>query len=127
MADKSKKLIANELGDFAEELAAQEYIKKGYAVLERKWRLGKTEIDLIAQKDNEIVIVEVKARSGRNEDPLSAVTSDKRKRMIRAADNYLRRLEGDYFYRFDIATFSGDLQNYSLSILEDAFVAADLF
>lgn len=124
---REKKIAAKELGKFAEDIAANEYIKRGYAILERNWRLGKTEIDLIAQKDDTIVISEVKARKNSEEDALAAVTPDKRKRMIRAADFYLRQLPVAYNYRFDIVAFGGNIENFEFEIFEDAFLAADIF
>ena len=124
---KDKKLKANEFGHFAEELASQEYIKRGYAILEKNWRLGKTEIDIIAQKDNVIVLIEVKARKSSEEDALDAVNIDKRKRMIRAADSYLNKLEGWLEYRFDIVTCTGTMKEYKMEIFENAFIATDIF
>lgn len=122
-----KKQLAHEFGKYAEEITAQHYIRNGYTILERNWRLGKTEIDLIAQKDNMVAIIEVKARSGDDEDALSSITSDKRRRMVRAADSYLKKLKGQYEYRFDISTVTGEIDNNELEIYEDAFVGADLF
>lgn len=122
-----KKKEALEFGLFAEEQAAREYIKRGYTVLERRWKLGKTEIDLIVRKDDTIVIAEVKARNKLEEDALSAVTIDKRRRMIRAADAFLRKVEGNCNYRFDIVTCVGNFDSFELNIYEDAFLAADLF
>lgn len=124
---ESKRREAYEFGIFAEEVSANEYTKKGYAILERRWLLGKTEIDLIAQKDDQIVIIEVKARKDNGEDPLDSVTVDKRRRMIKAADAYIRTLKGDYDYRFDIVTVSGNKEKYEINIFKDAFTAADLF
>lgn len=125
--ENQKKIQAYEFGKYAEEIISQHYILNGFTILERNWRLGKTEIDLIAQKDDTVIIIEVKARSGDDEDALAAVTSDKMKRMVKAADAYLKKLKGFYNYRFDIATVTGNIENYKLEIYEDAFVAADLF
>ncbi|MCH5232853.1 MAG: YraN family protein [Muribaculaceae bacterium] len=125
-ADK-KKIAAYEWGRKAEDLVVKEYIKQGYTVLERNWKLGKTEIDIIVQKDSQIILVEVKARVDLNLDPLEAVTSDKRKRMVKAADAYIQRLQGLYDYRFDIASCSGTEESYKIEILKDAFVSADMF
>ena len=122
-----KKKEANEFGRFAEEMAAQRYINQGYTVLERGWRMGKTEIDLILQKEDTVVIVEVKARGTNEEDALQSVTADKRKRMIRAADHYIRGLKGQYDYRFDVVACVGDRNNYELNFFEDAFMATDIF
>ena len=125
--DQKKIIEAHEFGKFAEELTAQEYIKNNYVILERNWRLGKTEIDIIAQKENVIVFIEVKARNGKDLSPLEAITHDKRRRMTRAADCYIRNAKGEYEYRFDFATVSGTRQKYEFEILEDAFLAADFF
>lgn len=122
-----KKLEANEFGKFAEEIVAQEYQKRGFTILEKRFKSGKSEIDLIAQKDDNIIFIEVKARSGKDENPLATVTLDKRRRMVKVADSFLQRLQGEYFYRFDIGTVVGNTKEYSIEIYEDAFVAADLF
>lgn len=127
MGEESAKSLSHEFGLFAEEIASREYIKMGYAILERNWRLGKTEIDIIAQKENTVVLIEVKARSGKDMDPLETVTKDKRRRMIKAADAYLSRMTGNISYRFDIFTLTGNMKDYTTDLLEDAFVAADLF
>lgn len=123
---KDKKQNYYEFGLIAEEKVAEEYIKKGYTILDRRWKLGHTEIDIIAQRDNEIIIIEVKARSGNDEDALSAVTFDKRRRMVKAADSYLRRLKGEYNYRFDIVACTGSKEKFDIEIYEDAFLSTDL-
>ena len=121
-----KKQAAKEYGKLAEELTSQEYLKRGYTIVERNWRLGKKEIDLVVRKDQIVVIVEVKARKEGEEEAVEAVNSAKRKRMIQAADFYLKQLPGWNEYRFDIAAFTGDKNRYKLEIIEYAFVAADL-
>lgn len=125
--DAHKVQLAHEFGLFAEEKATEEYIKRGCVVLERRWRLGKTEIDIIVQEGDTIVIIEVKGRSGRDMSPLEAITPDKKRRMVKAADVYIRRLKGTYNYRFDIVTITGNKDQYTLEILEDAFLSADIF
>lgn len=122
-----KKIEAYDFGLFAEEVAAQKYIQEGYTILERRWKLGKTEIDLIVQKDDVIVIVEVKARKTNEDDAILSVTPDKRRRMIKAADVYLRRQIGSYDYRFDIVAVAGSQEQYKVAMIKDAFVATDLF
>lgn len=124
---QKKKKEAKAFGEYAEEQAAKEYIRRGYTVVERQWRLGKTEIDIILLKDSTLVIAEVKARASDRDDALDAVSVDKRKRMIKAADAYMRRLPGDLTYRFDIVACSGTPQDFRMEIYEDAFLASDIF
>lgn len=123
---KSKKDRDRQLGKFAEQKAAERYIKQDYVVLERNWKLNKTEIDLILQKGDLIVFAEVKARSGENGEPVDAVTVDKMRRMIRASDVYIGSLPGEYFYRFDIVGFKGDFNDYEMEFYEDAFLTTDV-
>lgn len=121
--DNSKKLRDLEFGRFAENVAAEFYISHGYAIRERNWRLNRIEIDIIAQKNNIIVFVEVKARSGRDMSAADSVTMDKMKKMARGADVYLKRMQGDYEYRYDIFALTGDFDKYETEIFEDAFVS----
>ena len=50
----------NELGKWGEEYAANYLEKKGYELLERNWFFNKAELDIIARKDDQLVVVEVK-------------------------------------------------------------------
>ena len=87
------------------------------------YRSGKSEIDLIVQTGNIIVFVEVKARSGRDMSAIDSVTYDKKRRMSWVADRYLKRMEGDYEYRFDIFALTGNRLNYVTEVIEDAFLS----
>ncbi len=122
--NKDSKLRNLEFGKFAEEKAREYYTGKGYAIRATNWRHRRIEIDLIVQTGNIIVFVEVKARSGRDSDPLDAVTFDKMKSMTRGADHYLKSVvHGDFEYRYDIFTLTGDFDNYKTEVFEDAFVS----
>lgn len=121
--DKAKKNRDLEFGRFAEDRAADHYISNGYAIKARNWRCSRIEIDLIAQKDNIVAFVEVKARSGRDTHPLDAVTPEKMKRMSRGAHIFLNTMQGDLEYRFDIFTLTGDFQDFRTEVFEDAFLS----
>ena len=54
------------LGNFGERVAASHLESKGYQVLERNWSVREGEIDLIAQRNDELVFVEVRTRRGRD-------------------------------------------------------------
>ena len=53
----------NETGNFGENLAANYLVKNGYRIRERNFVFEKAEVDIIAQKDNMLVVVEVKTRA----------------------------------------------------------------
>ena len=52
-----------EAGAFGEQLAADYLEARGFRVRSRNYRYGKSEIDLIVQRDDWLIFVEVKARS----------------------------------------------------------------
>lgn len=123
MAEKSKEL-ANEWGRQAENLVCEYLIAKGYTVRERNWRpkTSHSEIDIIAQRDNTIIFVEVKARTNKEVDPTDALTKDKIKNLVRGANSYLTAQDKTYYYRFDVAAVNGNVEDYTLDYLEDAFL-----
>ncbi len=79
------------LGDFGEDCAAKFLEDKGYKIIARNFRIRSAEIDIIAQLDDVIVFVEVKARSSiRHGLPVEAVTIRKQKKIIEAAGVFLQ-------------------------------------
>ncbi len=101
-------ITTTELGRFGESAAVRHLKRKGYRILARNFRAGKNEIDIIASRKNEIVFVEVKARTltalgdlpyG---SPLEAVDTPKQKRTLAAASAYLCKSETEKMPRFDI-------------------------
>lgn len=109
-------------GYIAETIASEYLISEGYVIRERNWRVSNTlEIDIIAEKNLEMVFVEVKARSGEWEDPEDAVDNKKIKKITNGADIYLRALPRAYDYRFDIIAITGNKENYKLEHYPDAF------
>lgn len=111
-----------EWGHEAEQIAADYFLKNGYTLRERNWRIGKCEIDLILELGHTIVFVEVKARKAMTQDPVDAVDRKKRLLIIRGADAYLRQLPHLYEYRFDIVTFIGDKDSYQMKHYADAYL-----
>jgi putative endonuclease len=92
-----------ETGIKAEQIAANYLSKLGYRILHRNWRVNRYEIDIIAEDNNEIVFVEVKARNNTNFGfPEEFVGKKKRQAMINAAAIYMEENELNQLIRFDI-------------------------
>lgn len=123
-SNKQKGTLNRDWGAFAEDRAAEYLRRQGYTILERNLKFNKIEIDIIAQKNQMIVFVEVKARSGGHQDPVDAVDRKKRAKMTAGADIYLRNLDQLYQYRFDIITLTGNQQDFTIEHYEDAFMPA---
>lgn len=116
--------LHNQYGADAEELACQYLQQRGYYILDRNWRSGHKEIDIVALKDNELVIVEVKARkTDYFGNPEEAVTIQKIRRTVAATDAYVRYHRFDYHIRFDVIAITGVAPNVQIRHIEDAFRA----
>ncbi|PJJ64548.1 YraN family protein [Chryseobacterium geocarposphaerae] len=117
----------NDFGKKAEDLAVEYLQKNGYKILVRNFRFQKAEIDIIAEKDNVIIVAEVKARST---DafmlPQEAVTKTKIKLIVSAANHYLEEFNRDQEVRFDIISVLPDeKRNLNIEHIENAFEAFD--
>jgi len=110
------------LGKKGEDLAADHLTKAGLRILFRNWKWGKHEIDIIAENNDQIIFVEVKTRT---EDyqmhPASAVTAEKQRSIIYAADGYLQKYNINKESRFDVLTIIKKEKSYEIDHIEDAF------
>lgn len=91
-----------QLGAFGEGLA-EKYLKKNrYKILKKNFYIKGGEIDIIAQKDEYLVFVEVKTRCNiKFGNPAEAVTFHKKHRIIKAAKVFLQKY-GNAYARFDV-------------------------
>ncbi len=116
----------NVFGRAGEDKAAAYLFGKGYRIWERNWKSGHKELDIIAEKDGVLVIVEVKTRIdahyGRPED---AVDMRKIKRTVLAAEAYVKMHKVDLPIRFDIISIIG--KDLELTHIEDAFYSPAWF
>jgi len=117
----------NDLGKKAEDLAAEFLIKSGYKILVRNFRYQKAEIDIIAEKENLIIITEVKARST---DifmlPQEAVNKRKISLIVLAANHFMEEFNKNQEVRFDIISVLPNEQGeLIIEHIVDAFEAFD--
>ncbi|MCD7923478.1 YraN family protein [Bacteroidaceae bacterium] len=112
----------NELGKEGEEEATNYLIEKGYAIRHRNWHCGKKELDIVAEYQNELIVVEVKTRQHTQfGNPEDAVTDRKIRRIVASTDAYLRKFALDLPVRFDIITITGKEAPFRIEHIEDAF------
>jgi putative endonuclease len=92
------------LGESGEDLACAALERRGYAILERRYRTRVGEIDIVARDGDVLVFVEVKTRrTVRYGHPAEAVTPEKRRRVaLMAADYLARRRPRASACRFDV-------------------------
>lgn len=114
--------LHNELGKFGEEMAVEYLRKNGYEILETNWTFQKAEIDIIAQKENILAIVEVKTRSSIDFGlPQDFVKPKKIQLLVKAVNEYIISNDLDVNARFDIIAINKEDNGYNIEHLIDAF------
>ena len=100
----------NELGKWGEDLAADYLQHKGYTIIERDWKSGRRDLDIVAKNGNVIVFVEVKTR--RNSlygQPEEAVDYRKLQSLQQAINHYIKFRHIRQEVRFDIISIVGTI------------------
>ncbi len=114
---KLKKLFdmkgKNALGRHGEDETCQYLIDHGHTILERNWRYGHLEIDIISLAGDGIHFVEVKSRTAPVQgEPQEAVTASKQRHIAAAAGKYMsmkqKYLGRDFEVWFDVAAITYD-------------------
>jgi putative endonuclease len=117
----------NIVGNIGEEFACQIMRKKGFRIAETNWIFGHLEMDIIAISKKEIAFVEVKTRTSTFGDkrPEEYVDDLKKRRMIAAANAYIKLNKIEQVPRFDIIGLLIDPLTRKIkecTHLEDAFI-----
>lgn len=112
----------NELGKKGEELAVEHLRENGYKILDRNWTFQKAEIDIIAEKDGILAIIEVKTRSSTDFGlPQEFVKPKKIQLLVKAVNAYINDREIDFEVRFDIIAVQRNGESFAIEHLTDAF------
>ena len=113
----------NELGKQGEESATAFLADQGYQILERNFVYDRAEIDIIAQKEPEIVVVvEVKTRNSVVfGDPQEFVSKRKIGLLVKAADYFVRSRELNVEVRFDVIAVLINKEQFKLEHIPSAF------
>lgn len=119
MKDKKKN---DEIGSIGEKIAVEYLRQKNFKIITTNWYCNHKEIDIIAEDSGFIVIVEVKTRSKNYaETPLNAISKQKQKFLVEAAQQYIEKYDIDKEARFDVISIILDGPNYELEHIDDAF------
>ena len=111
-----------ELGLLGEQIAQRHLQKNGYAIRAVNYRFNRSEIDIVAETDDRLVIVEVKTRqTAEIGEPWMAVTRKKQRQIIAVADHYVRTREISKDVRFDIISIVHNQYRTRLEHITDAF------
>ena len=110
-------------GNMGEALAIRALKRHGYTIVKKNHRSRLGEIDIIAEQDNVLVFIEVKARkSSRFGMPKFAVTIKKQRKMAQVALEYLKQTnQMDRQARFDVVTVKLWPEGPRIEIIKNAF------
>jgi len=115
----------NDLGKWGEDEAALYLEEEGYTIVERDWKIGRRDLDIIAfsPDGSTLVVVEVKTRTDEEYQlPEEAVDLRKMRNLAVAANAYVKESNIDKELRFDIISIVGcNRQVKSIQHLKDAF------
>ena len=112
----------NILGKIGEDEAVRFLMARGYVIRHLDWHCGKKDLDIVAEKDHELIIVEVKTRTDeRFGSPEDAVTKQKIRRIISATESYLEMFELDMPVRFDVISVIGKTPPFRIEHIMNAF------
>src|SRR5437762_1083080 len=96
--------VTQAFGELGERIAERWLRRQGWRVVQRRFRSGHRDIDLVVEREGTIVFVEVKARRGAEfGDPVEAVNWRKQKELSRSASVWIERHgRASECYRFDV-------------------------
>lgn len=111
------------VGKLGEDLAANFLEEKGFNIIERNYRFGHGEIDIIAEKAELLIFIEVKTKKfGDFGDPINWVSRSKQKQIGRIARGYLYEKNiTDRDCRFDVVLVTWEDGLWKIDHLENAF------
>lgn len=107
------------IGDAAESRAVDYLLEIGYSIVNRNYKRGHSEVDIIAMDDEELVFIEVRSRNPNAwETAEESISPSKQNRLWKTAEQYLAEIENfDHPCRFDVIAINGD----TLKHYKDAF------
>tara|TARA_R110002012_G_scaffold61085_1_gene160188 strand:+ start:82026 stop:82385 length:360 start_codon:yes stop_codon:yes gene_type:complete len=112
----------NTFGKLGEQKAVDFLKASGYEIKAHNYRYLNAEVDIIAEKEGFLVIVEVKSRNkGFLEDISDAISPKKIKLLTMAADHFVAKKDLDLEVRFDIITVIKNGKNFNVEHFENAF------
>ncbi len=114
----------NLLGKAGEREAVDFLIRQGFTIRETNWRMGKLEVDIIAQEQGMMLhIVEVKTRtSDEHYDPMRSITEAKKRHMVASASAYINYYQLKCEVQYDVIILIGSEGNFRLEYYPDLFL-----
>jgi len=111
-----------ESGSLAEQLAAEYLVEAGYGIIHRNWHFIHKEIDIVAEKNNTLIIVEVKSRPDRDITADELLSYKKLRNIVDAAQAYIEQYEIEKEVQFDLIVITFKEGGVHIEHIENAFI-----
>ena len=114
---------SQELGEAGERVAEAWLAQRGWRILDRRFRNGHRDLDLVAEREGQVAFVEVKARTGKEfGQPVEAVNWRKQRELARSASVWIARFgKAEQTFRFDVVGVLMDGGRVRVQHVENAF------
>jgi putative endonuclease len=111
------------LGEEGERIAEAWLAERGWRILDRRFRSGHRDLDLVAERSGVVAFVEVKTRRGKDfGHPIEAVNWRKQRELARSASVWIARFGGrEQMFRFDVVGVLVDGGGAQVLHVENAF------
>lgn len=117
--------LNKDIGKYGESIANSYLRDLGFSILEENFRNRFGEIDIIANKNNLLIFVEVKTRFSKNYGtPSESVTKSKQQNIIKLSKYFLLKKRSlNYYIRYDVIEIllNSKDENYKITHIENAF------
>jgi putative endonuclease len=120
---------AQALGALGERIAERWLVQDGWRVVDRRWKSGRRDLDLVVMRENVVAFVEVKTRrSTWSGEPVEAVNWRKQRELTRSAQAWIDRrgvllAPRSAVYRFDVVGIVADAKRVGVRHVPAAFPA----
>ncbi|KAA3602766.1 MAG: YraN family protein [Calditrichaeota bacterium] len=120
---QQRRISKKEIGERGEKLALKYLESQNYEYVDKNYRFGRYEIDLIFVKDKTLVFVEVKSGGGKFGNPVLRITPKKMSNLISAAENFIFENGefADFQFRMDALVVSFGKNGTEFEHYENAF------
>jgi putative endonuclease len=108
-----------ETGSAAEARAVELLVRRGYQIVERNFRCGSGELDVIARDGDVLVFVEVRSRASDSRGHAAETVDSRKQRQVAKVAMHYIGLRDPVFVksRFDVVAITGDEE----LLIQDAF------
>ena len=116
-----------QFGNDGEQYVAIKLEQQGYTIIARNYTKRFGEVDLIAQKDDTVIFVEVKTRRSAYIEPGQLISPTQQKKIIATAQAYIAEHDlTEHVLRFDAALLIGEPPHNEAIVISGVLVAKEI-